>query len=107
MGRRRSVCRARSRLPPARRTEIGRQSQNCVTFELRLRRVPRHPAPMTPSAPSFAHEKREFATELKFLLDPATADAVRTWAREHLVADPHATGPHGDNYQISSLYYDT
>jgi hypothetical protein len=62
---------------------------------------------MTPSAPSFAHEKREFATELKFLLDPATAEQVRTWARQHLVADPHAAGPHGDDYAISSLYFDT
>jgi hypothetical protein len=62
---------------------------------------------MTPSAPSSAHEKREFATELKFLVDPAKAEEVRTWARETLIADPHASGPHGDLYQISSLYFDT
>jgi hypothetical protein len=61
---------------------------------------------MTPSAPS-AHEKREFATELKFLLDPVVAERVRAWMREQLVADPHGTGPHRDGYHIASLYFDT
>jgi hypothetical protein len=62
---------------------------------------------MTPSASSSAGEKREFATELKFLVDAARAEEVRAWARECLIADPHASGPHGDHYQISSLYFDT
>lgn len=61
---------------------------------------------MTPSAPT-GQEKREFATELKFLLEPTVAERVRAWMREHLVADPHGSGPHGDAYQIASLYFDT
>jgi VTC domain len=54
-----------------------------------------------------AHEKREFASEIKFLLDPATATAVREWARARLVADPNAEGFAGDTYTVTSLYFDT
>jgi hypothetical protein len=54
-----------------------------------------------------AHEKREFASEIKFLLDPATATAVRDWARARMVADPNAQGFAGDTYAITSLYFDT
>lgn len=61
---------------------------------------------MSPSA-LVAHEKREFASEIKFLLDPATAVAVRAWARERLVADPNAQGFAGDTYEVTSLYFDT
>jgi hypothetical protein len=59
---------------------------------------------MSPST-VFATGKKEFATELKFLLDPATAGRVREWAREHLVPDPNADG--GDTYDVASLYFDT
>jgi hypothetical protein len=59
---------------------------------------------MSPST-VFAAGKKEFATELKFLLDLATAGRVRTWAREHLVPDPNAGG--GDIYDVASLYFDT
>lgn len=61
---------------------------------------------MSPSALA-AHEKREFAFEIKFLLDPATAGLVRTWARGRLVADPNAQGFTGDTYGVTSLYFDT
>lgn len=61
---------------------------------------------MSPSV-SATRDKREFATELKFLLDPAVADSIRAWARERLVADPHAQGFAGDTYNITSLYFDT
>ncbi|MEO6567997.1 MAG: polyphosphate polymerase domain-containing protein [Opitutaceae bacterium] len=54
-----------------------------------------------------AHEKREFASEIKFLLDPATATAVRDWARARMVADPNAQGFAGDTYAVTSLYFDT
>jgi hypothetical protein len=54
-----------------------------------------------------AHEKREFASEIKFLLDPVTAVAVHEWAREKLVADPNAQGFTGDTYTVTSLYFDT
>lgn len=61
---------------------------------------------MSPSALA-AHEKREFASEIKFLLDPATAGLIRTWARERLVADPNAQGFTGDTYSVTSIYLDT
>ena len=54
-----------------------------------------------------AHEKREFASEIKFLLDPATAGLIRSWARERLVADPNAQGFTGDTYSVTSIYLDT
>lgn len=54
-----------------------------------------------------AHEKREFASELKFLVDPGAAAAVREWARSRLVADPNAQGFAGDTYEVTSLYFDT
>lgn len=54
-----------------------------------------------------AHEKREFASEIKFLLDPTVANAVREWARARLVADPNAQGYAGDTYTVTSLYFDT
>jgi hypothetical protein len=61
---------------------------------------------MSPSALA-AHERREFASEIKFLIDPATAVRVREWARQHLAADPNASGPTGDTYHVTSLYFDT
>jgi inorganic triphosphatase YgiF len=61
---------------------------------------------MSPSAPA-AQEKREFASEIKFLLDPAAADRVRGWARERLAPDPNASGQLGDTYEVTSLYFDT
>jgi hypothetical protein len=61
---------------------------------------------MSPSALA-AHERREFATELKFPLDPATAELIRAWARERLVPDPNARGQLGDTYEVVSLYFDT
>ncbi|MEO5959390.1 MAG: polyphosphate polymerase domain-containing protein [Opitutaceae bacterium] len=58
---------------------------------------------MSPSAPN-GHEKREFASEIKFLVDPATAERVRAWARDNLERDPNARE---DTYGVTSLYYDT
>ena len=52
-------------------------------------------------------ENREFASEIKFLIDPATAVQVHDWARMRLAADPNASGDSGDAYQITSLYFDT
>lgn len=46
-------------------------------------------------------------TEIKFLLNAEMAAHVRSWARHHLVADPHGRGPFGDEYEITSLYFDT
>ena len=52
-------------------------------------------------------ENRERACELKFLLTPDLAGKVREWAREKLEPDPHGNGTTGDEYLITSLYFDT
>lgn len=55
----------------------------------------------------FVQEKRAFATELKFVVDPATAQRIRAWARERLEPDPNAGGACGDTYRVASIYHDT
>jgi hypothetical protein len=60
---------------------------------------------MSPSTDT--HENREFASEIKFFVDPATAAQIRDWARARLAPDPNASGASGDAYQITSLYFDT
>lgn len=62
-------------------------------------------ASMSPSI--HTRENREFATEIKFLIDPAVAGKIRDWARANLAPDPHAGGDLLDTYQITSLYFDT
>jgi hypothetical protein len=52
-------------------------------------------------------ESREFATEIKFLVEPAIAEKIRTWARARMAPDPNAAGESGDLYKITSLYFDT
>ena len=59
------------------------------------------------ASPASYTEKRDFAYEIKFLLPDATADAALAWARGHLSPDPHAKGPTGDGYHITSVYFDT
>lgn len=52
-------------------------------------------------------ETRASASEIKFVIGPAVAPAIRAWAREHLKADPHGGGPFEDEYETASLYFDT
>ena len=52
-------------------------------------------------------DRRPHAAELKFLVSPDVGDAIRTWARAHLTADPHGSGPHADQYTTTTLYTDT
>jgi hypothetical protein len=52
-------------------------------------------------------ETRDFARELKFLVDEAQAPALRAWARAHLARDGFGSGPHGDGYTTTSLYFET
>lgn len=56
---------------------------------------------------SIAAERREFASELKFLVAAEKVEPLRDWARTHLRADPHGAGTDGDTYRIHSLYFDT
>ena len=48
-----------------------------------------------------------FSSELKFLVEPDVAQALREWARAHLAADPNGGGDAGDEYRTTSLYFDT
>ena len=58
-------------------------------------------------SPASTRERREFASELKFLVPANRVEAILAWAHMHLHADPHGTGAHGDTYGITSLYFDT
>lgn len=56
---------------------------------------------------SSTRETRQHARELKFLVSADDADRIAAWARAHLVPDPYGTGPFGDTYRTSTLYFDT
>jgi hypothetical protein len=58
-------------------------------------------------APFDSRETRDFAREIKFLVDVSMIDEVRAWARGALGRDPYGTGDHGDAYATTSLYFDT
>jgi hypothetical protein len=52
-------------------------------------------------------ENREFASELKFVVNRALAEQIRDWARTRLSPDPNASDESIDAYHITSLYFDT
>ena len=52
-------------------------------------------------------ETRAAACEIKFVVDGELAARIKDWGRAHLQADPHGHGPFGDEYAISTLYFDT
>jgi hypothetical protein len=60
---------------------------------------------MTSSVTS--RERRDFARELKFLVAEECAPALRAWARARLARDSFGSGPHGDEYTTTSLYFET
>lgn len=60
-----------------------------------------------PSGASARSEAREFVYELKFLVGQEQSAALKHWVRSRTQPDPHGGGPHGDTYQVSSLYFDT
>ena len=54
-----------------------------------------------------AKETRPHTFEIKFVVDAQMGERIRAWARTFLDADPHGTGPFGDEYRTSTLYFDT
>ena len=54
-----------------------------------------------------ARETRVGALEQKFLISSQLGARIADWARARLPADPHGAGPFGDEYRITSLYFDT
>ena len=54
-----------------------------------------------------SRETRDFARELKFLVDERLAPDLRQWARLYLSRDAFGSGPYGDDYTTTSLYFET
>jgi hypothetical protein len=52
-------------------------------------------------------ETRPAAAEVKFVIGAALVPGVSAWMRAHLEPDPHGTGPCGDEYDTTTLYFDT
>jgi hypothetical protein len=51
--------------------------------------------------------RRWRALERRFLVDRAAAAEILSWAREELDPDPHGRGPHADEYDVRTIYFDT
>jgi hypothetical protein len=52
-------------------------------------------------------EIRESASEVKFVVDPSTGSAIRDRVRDTLAPDAYAAGPFADQYQSTTIYFDT
>ena len=52
-------------------------------------------------------EVRQQAREVKFVVEADIAGQIRQWARAHLDPDIHGSGPFGDEYRTTSVYFDT
>jgi hypothetical protein len=52
-------------------------------------------------------EIRESASEIKFVVDPAVGAALRDSIRTTLSPDPYAAGPFADQYETTTIYFDT
>lgn len=48
-----------------------------------------------------------YTSETKFVIGASTGREIAAWVRAHLVADIHGGGPHGDEYRVTTLYFDT
>jgi len=52
-------------------------------------------------------EARVTAAEVKFVVPEEIGRRVQEWARRVLAPDPHGTGRFGDEYQTTTIYFDT
>jgi hypothetical protein len=59
------------------------------------------------STPLDSRETRDFAREVKFLIDSSLGPQVLGWMRANLNADEHGAGEFGDEYRTTSLYFET
>jgi hypothetical protein len=57
--------------------------------------------------PVGSREIRESASEVKFVVGDDTARGIRDLARTLLAPDPYASGLHGDEYDTTTVYFDT
>lgn len=51
--------------------------------------------------------RRDRAFEIRFVVPRPLAAEILCWARRDLPADPHGGGPDGDEYPVTTLYFDT
>lgn len=68
---------------------------------------PKRPSEALLSCAFLSRENRELAAELKFQVPASLAEQIHDWARTRLPPDSNATGGTGDQYHLSSLYFDT
>jgi hypothetical protein len=54
-----------------------------------------------------SRETRDFAREVKFLVDGSLHSKILDWQRANLQADANGAGPHADEYRTASLYFET
>lgn len=54
-----------------------------------------------------SRETRDWAREIKFLVDASMRADIVEWSRENLRADGNGTGPFHDEYLTTSLYFET
>src|SRR5262245_30163142 len=54
-----------------------------------------------------SRETRDWAREVKFLVDRKLQTDVLGWMRSNLSADEHGAGDFGDEYKTTSLYFET
>jgi hypothetical protein len=52
-------------------------------------------------------ETRAHAREIKFMVDAAQGPAVQAWMRANLAPDEFGSGPEHDQFETSSLYFET
>lgn len=52
-------------------------------------------------------EAQGFPREIKYLITPDLARQIVKWARAELDPDPNGVGPYADEYQTTSVYFDT
>jgi hypothetical protein len=62
---------------------------------------------MAETAGIHLRETRAHAREIKYLVDAARGPEVQAWMRAHLAPDEFGSGPEHDQFETSSLYFET
>ena len=62
---------------------------------------------MAETAGIHLRETRAHAREIKFLIDTARGPEVQAWMRANLAPDEFGSGPEHDQFETSSLYFET
>jgi hypothetical protein len=62
---------------------------------------------MAETAGLHLRESRAHAREIKFVVEAARGPEVQAWMRANLAPDPFGSGPEQDQFETSSLYFET